>query len=77
MVASQHDKRVSSPHSPAYGTCQHLVGCTHIARRLDIHVGFVFLNGVKGEVTKVMDRVVWGQMCEISSKSPVNRRLWK
>lgn len=72
VVASQHDKRVSSPHSSAHGTWQHLVGCTHIARRPDIHVGFVFLNGVKSEVTKVMDRVVWGQMCEISSVSKNN-----
>lgn len=77
MVASQHDQCVSGPHSPAHGTRQHLVGCPHIARRLDVHVGFVFLDEVKAEVTKVVDRVVWGQMGAISQSSPGIRRLPK
>lgn len=69
VVASQHDKRVPSPHSPAHGTRQHLVGRTHIARRVDVHVGLVVLNGAKAEVTKVIDGAVWGQMWGVSSQS--------
>lgn len=58
VVTSQHDQRVSGTNSSVHCTCQHLVCCTHIARGQHIHVGFVLLDLMEVEVSKVVDGVV-------------------
>lgn len=58
MIPSQHDKGVPSTDGSAHCARQHLIGSTHSARELYIHVGFVLLKVVEVEVAKVVDRVV-------------------
>lgn len=58
MITPQHDKGVPGTDSSAHCARQHLICCTHTARELYVHVGFVLLKVMEAEVAEVVDRVV-------------------
>jgi len=58
VIPAEHDEGVSGGDASAHRAGHHFICRAHIARELDVHVGFVLLNVVEVEVSEVVDRVV-------------------